>query len=82
MSSTPNVDSALDLAAGSAVFVVIQYDCCDWSDFIMQPAYRTAEQAEKRAARLRLLEDGIYTYHVKKIQVIPSPNGRDEPRRA
>lgn len=65
---------ALDVRTGSAVYAVIQYDCCDWTDYIMQPAYRTAEQAEKRASRLRLRKDDSYTYHVKKIQVIPSPN--------
>lgn len=68
------------LSAGSAVWVVVQYDQCDWTDHIMQPGYWLEEHAEKRAARLNARETDSYTYRVKKIKMHSLPNAAGQPR--
>ncbi len=74
MSKQKSPPSALGVADGLAVWVVVQYDQCDWTDYIMQHGYWSKAHAERRAKRLTDRETDYFTYRVKEIKMHSSPN--------
>lgn len=80
MSKQKSAPSALGVADGSAVWVVVQYDQCDWTEFIMDPGYWSRAHAQTRARRLNERETDSYSYQVKEIKMHPLPNASTQPR--